>query len=193
MPICTRCKQDLPESCFRSVNRKARRGREPHIERKAHCRQCLRIDGKEYRIRAHDKLSLSAQEYRRKHGPDITEKRRITKALHPDRQKEASRKHNLKVKLQVISHYTDGTMKCACCGENHIEFLTVDHINGGGRKHRKSITGTFNEWLKKNYFPDGYRILCYNCNCAMGHSGYCPHVREQGADKTKIAPSLVVA
>jgi hypothetical protein len=87
-----------------------------------------------------------------------------------------SRKHIRNDQLKVIDHYSNGTMKCVCCGENHIRFLTVDHINGGGRKHRESMTCRFNAWLKKNGFPSGYQILCYNCNCGkQRNKGVCPH------------------
>jgi hypothetical protein len=27
----------------------------------------------------------------------------------------------------------------------------------------------------------GYRVLCMNCNFALGHSGYCPHQRRRQA------------
>jgi hypothetical protein len=30
-------------------------------------------------------------------------------------------------------------------------------------------------WLKQNNYPPGFRVLCMNCNFAIGHSGYCPH------------------
>jgi hypothetical protein len=29
--------------------------------------------------------------------------------------------------------------------------------------------------LARNGFPDGYRVLCHNCNMALGQYGYCPH------------------
>ena len=57
-------------------------------------------------------------------------------------------------------------MCCQHCGENVIELLTIDHINGGGNKHRKSLGQTnFYSWLKRNNYPIGFQILCYNCNC----------------------------
>ncbi len=57
-----------------------------------------------------------------------------------------------------------------------MEFLAIDHIDGGGTKHRKKIrTGMFHWWLKKNGWPDGFRVACHNCNSALGHYGYCPH------------------
>lgn len=65
---------------------------------------------------------------------------------------------------------------CACCGEHRYEFLAIDHINGGGIRHRKQLKITkIARWLARNGFPDGYRVLCHNCNMALGQYGYCPH------------------
>lgn len=69
---------------------------------------------------------------------------------------------------------------CACCGETHLEFLTVDHMNNNGAEHRKS--GRFRdlqlELLRNGFKASDYQILCMNCNFALGHSGYCPHKPE---------------
>ncbi len=77
----------------------------------------------------------------------------------------------------VLIHYSENPPKCACCGETIKEFLSIDHITGGGAKHRKSIGGSayLNRWLIKNNFPMGYQVLCHNCNQAKGIYGYCPH------------------
>lgn len=86
------------------------------------------------------------------------------------------------LKQLVFAAY--GGAKCACCGERHQEFLSIDHANGDGAAHRKSIgwvSGNIYGWLKKNKFPEGFRILCMNCNFALGHVGYCPHQREHEA------------
>lgn len=84
------------------------------------------------------------------------------------------------VRLQCISHYSNGQNCCACCGESHIEFLAIDHINGGGSKHRKEVRKKFPtmyHFLIREGFPDGYRILCHNCNLSKGFYKYCPHER----------------
>lgn len=68
--------------------------------------------------------------------------------------------------------------RCACCGEIEPAFLTVDHVGGWGAAHRKEAgTGNIYQWLKRAGYPkDGtIRILCWNCNCAMGVRGGCPH------------------
>jgi hypothetical protein len=101
---------------------------------------------------------------------------RIKDELH---MREKERRHLQRV--AVLSHYSGGEIKCACCGETNLEFLTIDHINGGGSKFRKSKPGTsIYYWLKKSGFPEGHRVLCQNCNAALGHYGYCPHGLARG-------------
>lgn len=85
---------------------------------------------------------------------------------------------NKENKLIVFNHYSNGHPTCICCGEDNINFLTMDHINGDGAKHRKEMGrggGILNNWLIKNNFPKGFRILCMNCNWAIGQYGHCPH------------------
>jgi hypothetical protein len=72
--------------------------------------------------------------------------------------------------------------RCKCCGETGKWFLTIDHVNG--RKdatHKRHITGwTLYRWLERHGYPqDEFRCLCFNCNCARGILGYCPHERER--------------
>lgn len=85
-------------------------------------------------------------------------------------------------RAKVLMHYSNGTMVCACknCGEYREEFLSINHINGGGNKDRKLFKGarTFYEYLVKNNYPDGLNVLCLNCNLSHGFFGYCPHDRE---------------
>ena len=82
-------------------------------------------------------------------------------------------------RLKVIKAYGGG---CACCGETAYEFLAVDHINGDGYIERRSLTGQqIVKRLIRENFPQGYRILCHNCNCAIGFYGYCPHTFKRTA------------
>jgi len=56
--------------------------------------------------------------------------------------------------------------------------LGIDHINGGGGKHRKELTIqgiTIYIFLKRNNYPKEYQVLCHNCNLAKGFYGECPH------------------
>lgn len=77
------------------------------------------------------------------------------------------------VYLEVLKHYSGGTLVCACCSEARLTCLTIDHVEGrakGDSKRGKSLA----KWLKNNGFPSGFRILCYNCNCGR-KLGPCPH------------------
>ena len=95
----------------------------------------------------------------------------------------AQRRQNAR-KMAAFRAY--GGAECVCCHEATIEFLSIDHVNGGGTKHRLSIKSNgrgnqFYSWLKQHGYPPGFRVLCMNCNFALGHFGYCPH---GGAQKT---------
>jgi len=79
------------------------------------------------------------------------------------------------LRIEAIKHYSKGKMCCEICGENHLECLCIDHIKGGGGKHRKSINGHIYAWLKRNNFPEGFRILCHNCNMSIAFYGYSPY------------------
>jgi len=85
-----------------------------------------------------------------------------------------------RIRYEALQAYSGKTPKCSCCNESENKFLSIDHINGGGNKHRKKLKSAgrgsnFFLWLKRNKYPKGYQILCYNCNCAKGFYGQCPH------------------
>lgn len=107
--------------------------------------------------------------------PQAERARRLKKESHARSVRELRR--------QVIEAY--GGL-CACCGERTPEFLSVDHVNGDGAQHRRDIKGPLYRWLKANKFPqEGFRLLCFNCNCAKGFFGACPH--ERARDLTHAA------
>lgn len=71
------------------------------------------------------------------------------------------RNRYIDLKLLVFKHYG---CKCKDCGVEALEFLTIDHINDDGAEHRVEIGPHIFPWLKKNDYPEGFQILCYNCN-----------------------------
>ncbi len=79
-------------------------------------------------------------------------------------------------KLKVIKYYGGC---CVCCGEKEPKFLTIDHINNDGGYQRKTRTGMHHyDWIIKTNYPKDLQVLCYNCNCAKGFFGRCPHNEE---------------
>lgn len=90
--------------------------------------------------------------------------------------RKTKKEYDIRIRKQTLSHYSGGSPVCKCCGESNWKFLAFDHINGGGRKHILSINGyKLGQWLRKNEYPDGFQILCHNCNMAKGIYGICPH------------------
>jgi len=82
--------------------------------------------------------------------------------------------YSQEVKLQALEHYAkDGRIQCACCGCPFHEYLELDHIDGGGNKHRNTIGSHLARWLRKNNYPDGYQILCTICNRSKGGKSKC--------------------
>lgn len=81
-----------------------------------------------------------------------------------------------KNRQDAIRHYGG---KCACCGEIESCFLAIDHIGGDGNTHRQKIKkygSGFFKWLVNNNFPEGFQILCHNCNMGKHlNGGICPH------------------
>jgi hypothetical protein len=80
--------------------------------------------------------------------------------------------------MRCLIHYSSNPPACACCGTATLQFLGLDHINGGGNKHRTALKKagfTTELWLRKNNFPAGFRVLCHNCNLSRGYYGNCPH------------------
>ena len=96
----------------------------------------------------------------------------------PYRNKERDRKalyrYRRYIKLEVLKHYGS---TCKVCGEANTKILTLDHINNNGAQHRRDIAkkskGGIDMWMwvYRNKFPEGFQILCYNCNCGKQH-GY---------------------
>jgi hypothetical protein len=82
----------------------------------------------------------------------------------------------ISLKQEMIAAYGG---KCSCCGESRFEFLTLDHVNGGGKSHRSRVGGGGAHLyadLKRRGWPQGeYQLLCFNCNTAKFYYGTCPH------------------
>ncbi len=102
------------------------------------------------------------------------------KYYHKNRDKQimAMRRWHRNLITQVIEHYGG---KCTCCGETELLFLTLDHIDGQGAKHRKQFGGRYSgrkvyQWIIVQEYPKGFQVLCFNCNCGKArNNNVCPH------------------
>ena len=138
-----------------------------------------------------ERINKQQRESRAKNPEYYRQKDKERRLRNPEKHRESARKyHNTtakpkfeEIKNEVFSYYSlklsdSKTPCCNCCGESFsINFLALDHIDG--RKsmgHKPSHTGIkiYREILK-NDFPDGFQILCHNCNTAKFQLGTCPH------------------
>lgn len=131
------------------------------------------------------------REYNRKHRAKI---RAAKKAAYyearknPDwvqRERKRSREYWQQLRHEVIMAY--GGYVCACCGETEPMFLSIDHVNNDGAAHRRELGecddngkglsgGRTWKWLRDNNYPDGFQVLCMNCNHGKArNNGICPH------------------
>jgi hypothetical protein len=111
--------------------------------------------------------------YRLRHReePEYKERNRLSKA-------KSFRKIYPTLKTKVIDHYSNGINKCMCpgCDESRLPFLTIDHVNGGGTLHKKSLKTNLYRYLVANNFPSDIplQVMCFNCNQAKSNRGKCP-------------------
>jgi hypothetical protein len=117
--------------------------------------------------------------YKKSHAEYAKEWRKNNK----EKSKATQQRAYQNMRLEALTHYAN-PLQCACCGENNIVFLSIDHINGNGADHRRELEAELGYypggnnlpyWLKKNNWPEGFQILCYNCNFAKRQDGECPH------------------
>jgi hypothetical protein len=101
------------------------------------------------------KYRRKAERYRKAHVEELRVKRN---RYHAERRKA------------VLNHYGN---RCSWpgCNVTDPDMLQIDHVNGGGLRHRKELgcgpggSGTtVCAFLIKNNFPPGFRILCANHN-----------------------------
>lgn len=116
-------------------------------------REAIKVRERCYREANREKLRA----YRA--SPDAREAHRVRRAQYHE-----------KTRYTVFRHYAMSEKpSCLSCGIADMDVLTIDHIFGGGRKHRIEIRAynsatAFYRWLVRNSFPDGFQVLCQNCN-----------------------------
>jgi hypothetical protein len=135
--------------------------------------------------------------YRKRH----TEVAKEWRKNNPEKFHATQRRAYKAIRLEALQHYSGKDIPdCRCCGESMIEFLHFDHIKGDGASHRLEIGmrqgGAGREqkhkvniganglpyWLKKNGWPEGFQVLCANCNLGKDTGKYCPHELKRGVD-----------
>jgi hypothetical protein len=154
---CSRCRADLPADDF--YLRKDKNGVRRYLD--PWCKTCRN----------------AANKKRRTERPDVHRAGVIAwKKRNADRTKEinnSSRRRSHERRRRLLIEAYGG--KCACCGEDDPHFLTIDHVDGRSPEHQKLSGMQLTSRLEIEGYPDTCQLLCWNCNCAKGRYGTCPH------------------
>lgn len=182
--ICTVCKEEKALSEMNANSRKA------HTS-ESRCKVCQRAYERKYHARHREKTNKYHRDWRARLGDEyrqqcVDRRKRNIAAMSVDELAEFRAKESAKTKRlyevmkgQVFKAY--GGWVCACCGETEKLFLSIDHVFNNGAElknngtHGKSSM-EFYRWLKNNDYPEGFQILCMNCNIGKHkNGGVCPH------------------
>jgi rubrerythrin len=183
MKLCARCGLEKPTDAYGK-----NAGRPDGLQ--TYCRSCWKSyqDSRAEKRREYNAAYYAdtAQEQRDRANAWYTQNRERAKErslarYHANREalNEANKARQRRYKDETFAAY--GGYVCRCCGETIRDFLTIDHIQGCGRDTRKihGLGGNFYRWLKRNGYPEGFQVLCFNCNLGRSlHGGRCPHVSD---------------
>lgn len=130
-----------------------------------YCKKCNNKKHAKYRLIPKNKKYHDDYQQTAKYKKILSNYKKTEHGKKKHREDERKRRH--KLKEQVICYYSSATMSCVHCSYKDMRALSIDHIDGGGKKHReylKSIgSQQFYTWLRKNNFPPGFQVLCMNC------------------------------
>ena len=152
-------------------------GREAREGKLGLCQRCYLA---QWKRTPHGKAMIAANRLR--HSEKINSKRRAERATQPGVHSGKVKEYHHRLRAQLISALGG---KCACCGEDELIFLQLDHIHGGGARHYKHVgswSGVYRAVRDLGFPPDQFRPLCSNCNSAIGRYGRCPHELQRMAD-----------
>jgi len=142
MKICSRCKKEKDYSEFH----KSKSEKDGLSYR---CKECQREVDRKYRTRR----NAYAKIYYHEHKGDFLRRQTVSRQ---------------RMKKEILEHYSNGVARCAHCRGEDLVVLCLDHVNDDGAYHRRTlgIHGGYETYrrLKRDGFPEGYQVLCYNCN-----------------------------
>jgi hypothetical protein len=164
--VCSNCgiKKQIDQFYFKKGNRDSHDGK---------CKTCVNEERRN-RYNCNEDHKEQIQKLNKKSYHKNIEARRAY-----DRQRpriDYNKKTRERIKRECFSNYCDGEIRCMTHQEHFnselhdVDVLTLDHINGGGRKMAEDIgigsgAGGYRLYLylKRNGYPKGFRVLCFNC------------------------------
>ena len=121
---------------------------------------------KQYRLEHKEEIELCRKRYLLEHKDEM---KLYSNQYTLNHKKEKSKYNKIyfnQLKIEVLTHYGHNKLACVICGENRIDCLSIDHINGDGWKDKNtSHRGGYNLYrkLRRDNYPIGFQTLCMNC------------------------------
>jgi hypothetical protein len=184
--VCTQCGESKPADSTHYPQVKSTTS-PTGLRCSSWCRACVAGKTQAYNAKHPEERRTRDQAYRERTIDSRREYERLRGREYNQREavKESRRKHHQMIKRKCLAAYSTGVgLACVCCGEDMLEFLTLDHAMNDGKAHRTSLGGKCNgprfyKWLADHGYPQhlGLRVLCLNCNWARHWSPdkRCPH------------------
>jgi predicted restriction endonuclease len=136
---------------------------------------------KRYRLAHPERVKRTHRQNYLRHQEARLAYRRTYFEADPQRVRASLKVYRQKLKKVVVAAYGG---KCSCCGEDRIEFLTVEHQHHDGTAHRKRVgagAGMYRDLIKRGFPQDGLTLFCWNCQMATRYGDECPHTRQTGS------------
>lgn len=173
---CSRCRKSEPKVEFGSDYGK-------NGGASFYCITCRRESRKKYYLKNKEASLEKSRKYRERHPEKI--KKFNSRYYRENKQWWTNWRENNKerwgriqisyrqrLKEQAISAYGG---KCSCCGEDKLEFLTLEHVNHDGKKHRDMVWSVYRDLRRRGWPKNGITVFCWNCQMATRFGDKCPH------------------
>jgi len=128
---------------------------------------------KEYRERNQEAIKKQRHLHYLDNRDEVLKRRREYREKNRAALNKKLKEYQTNNKIACLTYYSrSDNPACAFpgCTINDIDMLTIDHVDGNGSKHRRTIHGGNKGghgtylWLIKNKLPDGFQVLCFNHN-----------------------------
>lgn len=193
MKACRGCGQEKPETEFYFIQRtqklntlcKVCHGAKGRAWKEANAEKA-KAKNREWQLANPDRVKAAQERWKASNPGVAAQRTREWRERNLEHAKAMVERNRQALRDRVFAAY--GGYRCACCGETEPMFLSLDHINNDGAEHRRSIGQNGRggmkvyQWIARNGFPDGFQVLCMNCNCGKARNGgVCPHQRSEGS------------
>lgn len=166
MRTCKKCGASKDLECFEVINKV--KGWRRH-----ECRECVSRRVKAWAETSKDRIRENRKRYHKENREKIIDRVNKWVSENPDKRRKNALAHYYRLQDAAIMAY--GGYTCRWCGIDEPLVLSLDHIDNDGAEHRKKLGfkggARLYNWLKQNGYPQGFQVLCMNCNQGKHRNG----------------------